>query len=264
MYSYIEIFGASVPMYWLSSVVGLIFAAGLALLRRRAARFQTSAEDVFFTILCCLIGALIGAKLFQFIGFIIRDGGDPGFWTLAHWKGMLPGVGVFYGGLLGGLAAAMIYIHVSKLDFWDVADIVAPSVLLFHAFGRLGCFFAGCCYGREAAWGIAFSHSLNAPNGVPFIPVQLFEAGLNLLVLCVMLILRPERKRPGILLPLYLIAYAIGRFILEFFRGDAGRGVFLLSISQWLSLLVLPAGIVLICVVNRHAGRAVKKEIEIS
>lgn len=137
--------------------------------------------------------------------------------------------------------------------------MLLPSVLLFHMFGRLGCFFAGCCYGREANWGVVFMHSLNAPNGVPLIPVQLFEAAFNLLMLVAILIIRPERKRQGLLLPLYLIAYAIGRFILEFFRGDMGRGIFLFSTSQWISLFVLPIGIALLVWILRQNGHHSKK-----
>lgn len=94
--------------------------------------------------------------------------------------------------------------------------------------------------------GFPFTNSLNAPNGIPFVPVQLFEAGFNLLFFIIILIVRPERKRPKILLPIYLIVYAAGRFMLEFLRGDIERGVFLLSVSQWISLLIIPTGIILL------------------
>lgn len=255
----IEIFGLTVSMYWLSSFVGLIFATLLALFRRTNLRFHTSAGDIFFTILCCMIGAFIGAKVFQLTGYMIRDGANSSFWTFENWRGMLSGVGVFYGGLVGGIAGAAIYIRICKLDIWDVSDILVPSAPLFHAFGRLGCFFAGCCYGQETAWGIPFTNALNAPNGIPLMPVQLFEAGFNLLFLIIILIVRPERKRPKILLPLYLIVYAAGRFILEFFRGDIGRGVFLLSVSQWMSLLIIPGGIILlIWTIGKH-GHSIEK-----
>ena len=195
-----------------------------------------------------------GAKALQIIGHIIRGATQPGFWTLETWAAMLSGGGVFYGGLIGGLAAAFIYIRKYKLDPWDVTDILVPSVLLFHAFGRMGCFFAGCCHGRPADWGIVFERSLACcANGVSLIPVQLFEAGFNLLVMTALLAIRPERKYPGILLPLYLILYAVGRFALEFFRGDAGRGIVLLSTSQWISVLILPTAIVLLWrIVKRH------------
>lgn len=241
MYPYLELFGRAVPTYLLSALVGLIFAVGLALLRRRAARFHASAEDVILMIILAAIGALLGAKLFQIIGLIVRDGQAAEFWTLAYWKIQIQGVGVFYGGLIGGFIAVVLYLRKNKLDFWEVADLLIPSVLLFCTFGRLGCFLAGCCYGREAAWGIVPRHGFE-----PLIPVQLFEAGFTFLLMLAILIFRPERKRPGALLPLYILSYAVARFILEFFRGDMQRGVFLLSTSQWISLLMIPAGIFLL------------------
>ena len=132
-----------------------------------------------------MTGAIIGAKVFQLVGYIIRDGSNAAFWTIQNWKSLLLGIGIFYGGLIGGFLAVLIYIWKSKLDFRSITDILVPSVLLFHAFGRLGCFFAGCCCGRESTWGITI-------------------------------------------------------------HGDVGRGIFLLSTSQWISLLVFPAGIILL------------------
>jgi phosphatidylglycerol:prolipoprotein diacylglycerol transferase len=156
--------------------------------------------------------------------------------------------------LIGGITAALIYIRKNKLDFFEVTDILVPSILLFFTFGRIGCFFAGCCYGCIADWGIALpSHGIE-----PLIPVQLFEAGFTFLVMIAVLVFRPERKCTGALLPLYLIVYAIGRFVLEFFRGDIGRGVFILSTSQWISLLILPAGVILLrWIKKQHNKRAV-------
>ena len=247
MYPYLDLFGRSVSAYMLSAIVGIVFALGLALLRRRAARFHTGAEDILFTVMVAVVGALFGAKAFQLAGFILRDGGSAGFWTLEHWKTLLPGVGVFYGGLIGGFAAVLIYIRKYKLDFWDVTDIMVPCVLLFCTFGRIGCFLAGCCYGCQADWGIVPQHGLE-----PLVPVQLFEAGFTLLTMAAFLIFRPERKRPGVLLPLYILIYAAGRFVLEFFRGDMHRGVYLLSVSQWISLLMIPAGIFLLTRINKQ------------
>jgi len=234
---YFILFGRAFSGYWLSAGIGLVFAILLALLRRRAIRFHTSFEDVLYTLLLGLAGGVIGAKTFQLIGYIVRDGTNPGFWTLENWIQLIPGVGVLYGGLIGGLIAALIFIRKCKLDFFDVSDILVPPLLLFFTFGRVGCFLGGCCHGRETDLGIAI---------YGMIPVQLFEAGFTLLFMIALLVIRPERKLPGILLPLYLMVYAVGRFVLEFFRGDMGRGVFLLSTSQWISRLVLPAGILLL------------------
>jgi len=251
MYPTLELFGHSISTYFLSALIGLVLAFGLALLRGRAARFHTGAEDIVLTIMCAVVGALLGAKAFQLAGLILRDGGSAGFWTLEHWKGLIPGVGVFYGGLIGGFVAVLLYVRKSKLDFLDVTDILVPCVLLFCTFGRVGCFLAGCCYGCAAPWGIAPRHGAE-----PLVPVQLFEAGLTLFTMAALLLFRPERRRPGVLLPLYILVYALGRFILEFFRGDMQRGVYLLSTSQWISLLMVPAGISLLIWIKKRPEKA--------
>ena len=248
----LQLFGLNISMYWLWLVIGIIFAIGLMFLRRHVYRFRTSASDIFYLILFCTAGMLIGAKLLDVIVNIVTYSSQPGFWTVENWLSIIPGVGFAYGGLILGFTFALIYVRKNKVDFWDAADIMIPSILLLHVFGRVGCFYAGCCHGIEAEWGIAFTQSSSAPNGIPFIPVQLFEAGYNLIVFAVMLIFRPERKRPGVLFPIYVVTYSIARFALEFIRGDAGRGVFLLSTSQWIALLLLPAGILLLWWVKRR------------
>ena len=233
MLPFIEVFGHSISMYWLSAIVGAVLACAFALLRACSSRFRTSVKDVFFLFLLCVFGAYVGATLLQAVGLTIQNIANPGFWTWQNWLRILRAGGVFYGGLIGGFLTALIYIRKRKLDFRDITDIMVPSILLFHAVGRLGCFFAGCCFGREVAWGIMM------PTGAVLFPVQLIEAGFNLLVLAEILIFRPERERPGILLPMYLVAYALMRFFVEFMRGDVGRGIFILSTSQWISLAIL-------------------------
>lgn len=250
-----EIFGHAISTYWICIVVGVALAVALALLRWRVNRFHTPVTDILYIVLFGFVGGIFGAKLLEYFDYIIRDWANPGFWTIETWVRILPGTGIFYGGLIGGLAATLIYVHKYKLDFRDVTDILVPSLLLAQAFGRLGCFSAGCCHGREAAWGIAFTHSLSAPNGVPLIPVQLFESGFALLVMSAILIFRPERKRSGILLPIYLMAYATGRFFLEFFRGDIGREIGKLSSSQLISLLILLVGVIMLWSTKRRHSR---------
>jgi phosphatidylglycerol:prolipoprotein diacylglycerol transferase len=136
-------------------------------------------------------------------------------------------------------------------------DGLVPSVPLAHAFGRLGCFFAGCCYGVPSAFGLEFNASELAPHGVKLLPVQLIEAGCNLLLFVLLLVLSRFCRRRGLLTGTYLAAYAVMRFVLEFFRYDAERGVFWgLSTSQWISLLLLPAAVFILC----FAGRSRAKE----
>lgn len=127
------------------------------------------------------------------------------------------------------------------MDLW--ASLTAPAIPLFHVFGRVGCFLGGCCYGLPSAWGFVYRYSPVAEaNGVSRFPVQLVEAAWNLVLF--LLLARLQRRGRDRLLPLYLALYAPARFLLEFLRGDAYRGIFLgLSTSQWISLFLFPAAL---------------------
>ena len=261
MLPYVYISGFPVPMYLLCWAIGLPLAGGFAIVRQRGGRFRVPADDFLHTVLLSFLGGIGGAKLLQTLVMLLQHAQDPAFWSLKTWISIAFGGGVFYGGLLGALAAAWVYARAYKVDFGNVTDLLLPPLLLFHVFARLGCFFAGCCYGSEAPWGIAFSHAKVAPNGVPLIPVQMIEAALVFLLLLALLLLRPERKRPGVILPLYLAAYGFARFFLEFLRGDMGRGVWLLSTSQWISLIVvLPAAVLMLARLRRAAQRRAGRE----
>ena len=125
----------------------------------------------------------------------------------------------------------------------NINTVLAPALALAHGIARLGCFCAGCCYGVPSArFGIAFSHSLSAPNGVPLLPVQLYEAAGELAIFAFLLWFTAQPRRAPYALYAYVFAYAPLRFVLEFWRGDSVRGRWAgLSTSQWLSLAALAA-----------------------
>lgn len=154
------------------------------------------------------------------------------------------GGSVFYGGLIGGLIAGWISIRIQKLPRDLATDCLAPAIAQFHGFARIGCFLGGCCYGVEWEHGITFENSLvESANGVPRVPVQLFESGFEFLLagLLWFLLLNVPKAR-GKLLAFYLLIYPVGRFILEFWRGDEYRGfLFGLSTSQLISILMFTA-----------------------
>ncbi len=151
------------------------------------------------------------------------------------------GGSVFYGGLIGGLISGSLYLKYKKYDFGLYADTIAPCIPLFHFFGRLGCFFSGCCYGIESKIGFTYHNSLiEAANGVRRFPIQLVEAGINLVLFIVLSYLESHNKCKKKLLLYYLTIYPICRFILEYFRGDTYRGfVGCFSTSQFISILIL-------------------------
>ena len=252
MHPFFSIFSIELPAFGIMMILGGCFGAILAILR--CAKANISRQDTFLVFLFGAIGLIIGAKLLYTITDIGR------LWEFRHllWEdtgaylNMILGGGlVFYGGLIGGIAAVFIYCKAFKtpFSFFEIMDLYAPSIALMHAIGRVGCFLAGCCYGMhiEGPFGVVFTNSLGAPNGVSLLPIQLIESGLNI-ILCAALMLYARKKRtPGRVIGLYLVVYAIMRFTLEFFRGDAIRGFILgLSTSQFISILVLPVGVLLL------------------
>jgi len=221
--------GTPMPMYFLMGLAGFVFAFVLLVLKRRA--FALSVRDIRRMAFHAAIGILLGARLFRAVGQIIGHGGEPHFWTAKHWLWILSGGGVFYGGLLCsiGLLYWMAKRHgLAPKSVFNAFAYASPAFLMF---GRVGCYCAGCCYGITLASGAR-------------LPVQLFEAGFCAVVLLAFLVLRPERRWPALpLFPAFTVIYAVGRFALEFFRGDENRGVFLLSTSQWISVILI--GVVL-------------------
>jgi len=172
--------------------------------------------------------------------------------------------GVFYGGFLAALFFAIWYVRVQKLSFWKLADVLAPAVALGQSVGRLGCFSAGCDYGKPttAPWGVVFTSTFahevgGVPLGVRLHPAQLYESFATLIIFGLLLWWFPKRKRDGDVFLGYVGLYAVARFTLEFLRGDEDRGfVFhhLLSTSQLIALLAL-AGIATVLILrHRHVG----------
>lgn len=243
MYPIFEFFGREIPAYGLMAVVGYLLA--LALIGIFAPSLGLDRENAIYIFTLGVVGALIGAKVFYLIQVfpeLIRDlhliTEDFTTFRLMYINGGM----VFYGGLIGGILMAFYWAKAFRVDLREYLPILLPGLAIFAGCGRLGCFFAGCCYGRETDGPIAvvFSRSLYAPNGVPLVPTQLIEAaGQFLFALALLVVGRKEKLRPH-LLAIYLTAYCLFRFVLEFWRGDAARGsLWGLSTSQWVSILIL-------------------------
>ncbi len=245
----VEVGPLQLPTYGVMLLIGI--GLGLFLARRRAARVGLDGDHVVDLGLWIVLGGLAGAKLLLVITEPSYITSLRGVWALAR------AGGVFYGGLLGAVLAAVILLRRYRLPFFAVADVLAPSVALGHFFGRLGCFSAGCCYGDscERPWAVVFSdpHATEisgTPLGVPLHPVQLYEAAFNLAnyALLAWVFARRPRGAEGLVLGVYLFAYGAARFVLESFRGDPDRRFLLdgaLSTSQAIAALAVPAGLAL-------------------
>ena len=215
MKPFVHIGDAYFPTYSLTALAGILFVVIVGLAKHKA--FNLRKRDILRLVAYATLGAVFGAKLFGIIGFVFKHGSEPNFWTATFWQRIARAGGVFYGGLLGGLGLATLRAKIGHIDLKNVLNFAAYAAFAFQSFGRLGCYYAGCCYGIALADGSR-------------VPVQLFEAGFCFVALLTFLIVKPERRWPGMpLFPVYLITYSAGRFVLEFLRGDASRGVWLLS-----------------------------------
>ena len=143
---------------------------------------------------------------------------------------------VFFGGMIVSVGALVWYIKKKKLPLLKTADFLIVGLPLGHAFGRIGCFLAGCCYGRPTGlpWGVTFTdpHSLVAPEllGVHLHPTQLYEAAGNLILFFLLHRTSQKQHPAGSILIEYVLGYSVMRFIIEFFRGDF-RGEYILGLS---------------------------------
>jgi phosphatidylglycerol:prolipoprotein diacylglycerol transferase len=151
---------------------------------------------------------------------------------------------VVYGGLIGGILTAAFCCKFKKVSFLKYFDLAAPSIALAQGFGRIGCFLAGCCYGREtdSCIGIVFHKSLFAPNQIRLIPTQLISSAGNFLIAIILLLYDRKGSRSGKTGALYLALYSVGRFVIEFFRNDYRGNVGMLSTSQFISIIVFAIG----------------------
>lgn len=223
----------------------------LRLAKKQGLDTRVLADFLFYTI---LVG-LLGAKLFLLVTEFSYYSQNPG-----QIKNLIFSAGTFYGGLIFGALFAAWYIKKHKMDLPVLVDIMGPSVALAHFFGRLGCFMAGCCWGRDAhgcSIAVEFTDK-SATTGVelntPLYPTQLVESILNLLNFVFLMILYKRKKFNGQVFVLYIFNYSVIRFFIEFFRGDDDRGYIFggmehpfssLSVPQLISIIGIITAIVL-------------------
>lgn len=230
-----------ITIYGYGLMIALGILAAYLLAERRAAKYSIKPDSIFsLTIWCAGLG-LVGAKLLYIITQLDKYIANPKL-LLNIADGF-----VVYGGIIGGIIAGIVYCRIKKQNFLDTFDLVVPSIALAQGIGRIGCFLAGCCYGCEtdSAFSITFHNSQYAPNDVALVPTQLISSGLNLIHFAVLMFIASKTKKRGVVGCCYLIFYSIGRFILEFYRGDLIRGsVGKLSTSQFISIFLVVIGVV--------------------
>lgn len=236
MYPVLFQFG-HISLYTYGLFIALGFLTGIAIAKREARRVGIHPERITDLCFFILIAAIVGSRLFYVLTAPRAFLEDP-LEIFRIWNGGL----VFYGGFLAALATALLYMRRHRLPLWQTTDILAPGVAFGHFLGRIGCFFAGCCYGEICylPWAITFHHSESlAPTGTPLHPTQLYSAANNLIIFAILWGLRKRKRFHGQIFWLYVFLYGITRSIIEVYRGDF-RGHLILerfTISQTIGVL---------------------------
>src|SRR5437588_6010507 len=252
-----------ITVYTYGVLLAAAYLFGLQLARARAKARGLDANRVLDLGIYIIISALLGAKLLLLVTDFQTFRHDPReLLTLAR------SGGVFYGGLILAVSVALWYIRRVGLPLWTTCDVFAPGIALGHVIGRFGCLFAGCCYGRPTTkpWGITFTDPYAAsyvgtPLNQPLHPTQLYEAGAELLIL--IFLLATERKgRPfaGRTFWLYMLLYAVSRFVIEFFRGDERGAVGIFSTSQFISIILAPLAVGMLVYLARRSRAPIPEQ----
>lgn len=249
---YIHIGELQIPSYGFFIVLGVLLANAVGFLVLRKEKLDLN--DFFITEGYVFLGGFMGAKLLYL--FISRD---TIRWErisdLNYLNQLMKGGFVFYGGLIGALLLVPLCGKIHKIAISEYVQRFIFLIPFVHGFGRIGCFCAGCCYGKpyNGIGAVVYPEGSAALSGVKLFPVQLVEAGCLFCIAGLILFLQLRKNWKGTL-ELYLLLYAAARYILEYFRYDAARGKwFLLSTSQWISIGMAAAAMVLSCYKKKKA-----------
>ncbi len=240
--------------YGLLVATGCLFAILLA--SSRAEKEGLDSQKVLDLCFYVMVSALLGARLLYVIVEYRYFLASP-LEIFKFWKGGL----VFYGGLILGVLISLWYLKRNQMPMWKTADLLAPSIALGQSIGRWGCFFAGCCYGKktDVAWGITFTDPRSlAPLEISLHPTQVYLS-LNAVFIFIFLMWLSKRKVfDGQILWSYGILYSIGRFLIEYFRGD-DRGFpveQVLSTSQFVGVFVFSFSAYMLLTLYRKSLRS--------
>jgi phosphatidylglycerol:prolipoprotein diacylglycerol transferase len=250
------------PINTYGVLLALAFLVALLIAARLASRDGLPRERIYDLGLWMLLAALVGSK-------VLMLWTEPAYrenpWQLFSLDFLRSG-GVFYGGLLGAILTGYLLVRRYGLPWWKTADAFAPGIALGQSIGRLGCFSAGCCWGKPTnlPWGVRFTELGHEITGVPIDqhlhPTQLYESAATLLIFLFLIWLHRRKRFSGQVILFYSVLYGVTRFLIEFVRDDprgdiAGLTTLTgLSTSQLISLVVGIAGLVILILRWRRSG----------
>lgn len=233
------IFGVNIYGYGTMIAIGVIAAVMLVLHRAREKGYDE--DKILNMAIFAVIGGVIGGKLLYILTSLDEVSKEKSILTLIG-NGF-----VIYGSIIGGVVGVVWYCRKNKWEILKIFDMVIPGLALAQGFGRIGCFLAGCCYGKptDLFFGVKFRPDSLGPSDVYVYPTQIFSSIFDFILALVLLKLDKKQKKDGRLFALYMIIYSVGRFIIEFIRNDPRGNVGILSTSQFIGIFVVILGIAL-------------------
>jgi phosphatidylglycerol---prolipoprotein diacylglyceryl transferase len=229
----------NISIYGYGTMIAIGICAAILLVTRRARQRKYDEDSILNMSIFAIISGILGGKLLYLITDIKLIIQDPS---------MLKDIGsgfVIYGAIIGGGLAVFIYCRRKKWSVPRVFDLVIPAIPLAQGFGRIGCFLAGCCYGKETILriGVEFKNSPFAPSGVHLHPTQIYSFIFDFCLAFFLLWYDRKERKDGRVFSLYVMFYSIGRFFVEFLRDDPRGSVGVFSTSQFISIFTLIIGI---------------------
>lgn len=231
-----------IPTYGV--LVALGFLTGLWVATRLGRKAGLNPDNVANLALYCAFSGILGAKLFMFLFDLPEYIQNPGqIFSMET----LQAAGVFHGGFILALLVSIWFIRKHKMPVWRTMDAFAPGVVVGQAIGRLGCFAAGCCWGRacDLPWAVRFHSDLAAPVplNTPLHPVQLYESTADLFIFGLLYRMASRSHKDGSVIGWYLVLYSVARFIIEFYRNHEQSLVMGLSLTQWIAVGLFALGL---------------------
>ena len=231
-------------------LVALAFLAAIWVTGRLARKVGLHVDKITNLAIYCALAGMVGAKLTMFLfDWRLYAANPSDLFSLAT----IQAAGVYQGGLILAIITAVWYMRSAQLPGLLTMDVFAPGVALGHAIGRMGCFAAGCCWGRECdlPWAVTFTNPeanelTGVPLNVPLHPTQLYESGTELLIFGFLWWYFHRAHRTGTVIGWYLILYSVARFAVEFLRHHDQALIAGFSLTQWISLATLGAGVILL------------------
>ena len=239
----------SFELHWYGVFLVIAFLSGIWTASRRGVRDGLPPERIMDLTFWLLVGAFAGARGLFLITYWREEAGKPILSLVFQRAGL-----VFYGGLIGGTVASLIYLRAKKLAVWKIADALAPSIALGYVFGRLGCLMTGCCHGRptHAPWAIYFpkghdTYPVDAAAPLAVHPTQIYDSLLSLALYAALAWLHRRKTFDGQVFAAYLVCYAVMRSVVEMFRGDYKPQYLVgaLTPAHLVSIAILAAGLLL-------------------